>query len=101
MTWIKKNEGLKNRNVLLFGLGSGPFDVSILNFQDDNSEVKSTVGNTHLDGENFGNCMVNRLIEDFKGKHKKDIASNKQAVCHIQTTCDKSKCLEFLCSCQD
>lgn len=101
MIWIKKNEGLKNRNVFFFGLGSGFFDVFILNFQDDNSEVKFIVGNIYLDGENFGNCMVNCLIEDFKGKYKKDIVFNKQVVCYIQIICDKLKCFEFFCLCQD
>lgn len=66
--------------MLIFELGTGTFDVAIQNIQDAIFEVKSTAGNTHLDGENFDNHMVNYMIEEFKWKHRKDITSNKQAV---------------------
>ncbi|KAF3812844.1 hypothetical protein GH733_019498, partial [Mirounga leonina] len=48
--------------MLVFHLGSGAFDVSILNLQDDTFEVKSIAGNTHVDGENFDNCMLNAYL---------------------------------------
>lgn len=65
--------------MLIFDLGSGTFDVSILNLQDDIFEVKCTTGNTHVGGENFDNCMVGHLIEVLKCKHKMTDYSLQQA----------------------
>jgi L1 cell adhesion molecule like protein len=68
------------RNVLIFDLGGGTFDVSILTIEDGIFEVKSTAGDTHLGGEDFDNRMVNHFIAEFKRKHKKDLASNPRAL---------------------
>ncbi|KAK2094236.1 Heat shock cognate 71 kDa protein [Saguinus oedipus] len=65
------------RNVLIFDLGGGIFDVSILTIEDGIFEVKSTARDTDLGGEDFDNRMVNHFIAEFKRKHKKDI--NTQA----------------------
>ena len=89
----KTPDALKKRNVLIFDLGSGTFDVSILNIQDGIFEGKSTAGDTHLSGENFDNCMVNHLVDDFKCKRKKHTASNKQAMCRTEAACKKAKCI--------
>ncbi|KAF5394083.1 Heat shock cognate 70-kd protein tandem duplicate 1, partial [Paragonimus heterotremus] len=59
------------RNVLIFDLGGGTFDVSILTIEDGVFEVKSTAGDTHLGGEDFDNRMVSHFIGEFKRKHKK------------------------------
>ncbi|KAJ7304098.1 hypothetical protein JRQ81_011622 [Phrynocephalus forsythii] len=67
------------RNVLIFDLGGGTFDVSILTIEDGIFEVKSTAGDTHLGGEDFDNRMVNHFVSEFKRKHKKDITDNKRA----------------------
>ncbi|TKS80851.1 Heat shock cognate 71 kDa protein Heat shock 70 kDa protein 8 [Collichthys lucidus] len=67
------------RNVLIFDLGGGTFDVSILTIEDGIFEVKSTAGDTHLGGEDFDNRMVNHFISEFKRKFKKDISDNKRA----------------------
>ena len=67
------------RNVLIFDLGGGTFDVSILTIEDGIFEVKSTSGDTHLGGEDFDNRMVNHFIQEFKRKHKKDISENKHS----------------------
>merc|ERR1719450_1463753 len=64
----KKNEG-KEQNVLIFDLGGGTFDVSILTIEDGIFEVKSTAGDTHLGGEDFDNRMVDHFINEFKRKH--------------------------------
>uniref|UniRef100_A0A8C9G2U5 Heat shock protein family A (Hsp70) member 8 n=1 Tax=Pavo cristatus TaxID=9049 RepID=A0A8C9G2U5_PAVCR len=56
------------RNVLIFDLGGGTFDVSILTIEDGIFEVKSTAGDTHLGGEDFDNRMVNHFIAEFKRK---------------------------------
>uniref|UniRef100_A0A673UCK9 Heat shock cognate 71 kDa protein n=1 Tax=Suricata suricatta TaxID=37032 RepID=A0A673UCK9_SURSU len=79
------------RNVLIFDLGGGTFDVSILTIEDGIFEVKSTAGDTHLGGEDFDNRMVNHFIAEFKCKHKKDISENKRAVRCLHTACERAK----------
>jgi len=79
------------RNVLIFDLGGGTFDVSILTIEDGIFEVKSTAGDTHLGGEDFDNRMVNHFILEFKRKFKKDIMANKRAVRRLRTACERAK----------
>ncbi|KAA3675092.1 heat shock 70kDa protein 1/2/6/8 [Paragonimus westermani] len=79
------------RNVLIFDLGGGTFDVSILTIEDGVFEVKSTAGDTHLGGEDFDNRMVSHFIGEFKRKHKKDISDNKRAVRRLRTACERAK----------
>ncbi|XP_005986180.1 heat shock cognate 71 kDa protein isoform X1 [Latimeria chalumnae] len=79
------------RNVLIFDLGGGTFDVSILTIEDGIFEVKSTAGDTHLGGEDFDNRLVNHFINEFKRKHKKDISDNKRAVRRLRTACERAK----------
>ncbi|KAG2463709.1 heat shock 70 kDa protein-like [Polypterus senegalus] len=79
------------RNVLIFDLGGGTFDVSILAIEDGIFEVKATAGDTHLGGEDFDNRMVNHFIEEFKRKYKKDISQNKRAVRRLRTACERAK----------
>uniref|UniRef100_A0A3Q2Y651 Heat shock protein family A (Hsp70) member 2 n=1 Tax=Hippocampus comes TaxID=109280 RepID=A0A3Q2Y651_HIPCM len=68
------------RNVLIFDLGGGTFDVSILTIEGGIFEVKATAGDTHLGGEDFDNRMVEHFVAEFKRKHKKDIGQNKRAL---------------------
>jgi len=79
------------RNVLIFDLGGGTFDVSILTIEDGIFEVKSTAGDTHLGGEDFDNRMVNHFVLEFKRKFKKDIHTNKRAVRRLRTACERAK----------
>ncbi|XP_075695129.1 heat shock cognate 71 kDa protein-like [Rhinoderma darwinii] len=79
------------RNVLIFDLGGGTFDVSILTIEDGIFEVKSTAGDTHLGGEDFDNRMVNHFVGEFKRKHKKDITENKRAIRRLRTACERAK----------
>jgi len=79
------------RNVLIFDLDGGTFDVSILTIEDGIFEVKSTAGDTHLGGEDFDNRMVNHHIGEFKRKFKKDISDNKRAVRRLRTACERAK----------
>ncbi|KAL7828594.1 hypothetical protein SRHO_G00322280 [Serrasalmus rhombeus] len=79
------------RNVLIFDLGGGTFDVSILTIEDGIFEVKATAGDTHLGGEDFDNRMVKHFVEEFKRKHKKDISQNKRAVRRLRTACERAK----------
>jgi len=85
----KKAEGEKH--VLIYDLGGGTFDVSVLTIEDGIFEVKSTAGDTHLGGEDFDNRMVNHFMTEFKRKHKKDIAGNKRAVRRLRTACERAK----------
>uniref|UniRef100_UPI00398E8E91 heat shock 70 kDa protein 1-like n=1 Tax=Pristiophorus japonicus TaxID=55135 RepID=UPI00398E8E91 len=83
--------GTGEHNVLIFDLGGGTFDVSILTIDDGIFEVKSTAGDTHLGGEDFDNRMVNHFIEEFKRKYKKNISQNKRAVRRLRTACERAK----------
>uniref|UniRef100_UPI00358F056A heat shock cognate 71 kDa protein-like n=1 Tax=Myxine glutinosa TaxID=7769 RepID=UPI00358F056A len=84
-------KGVGERNVLIFDLGGGTFDVSILTIEDGIFEVKSTAGDTHLGGEDFDNRMVAHFIAEFKRKHSKDISGNKRAVRRLRTACERAK----------
>lgn len=79
------------RNVLIFDLGGGTFDVSILSIEDGIFEVKSTAGDTHLGGEDFDNNVVNHFVEDFKRKYKKDLSTNKRSLRRLRTACERAK----------
>ena len=79
------------RNVLIFDLGGGTFDVSILSIEEGIFEVKSTSGNTHLGGEDFDNNVVNYFVDDFKGKYKKDLSTSKSALQRLRTACERAK----------
>ena len=78
-------------NVLIFDLGGGTFDVSILNIDDGMFEVKATAGDTHLGGEDFDNILLTHFIQEFKRKHKHDISDNKRSVRRLKTACERLK----------
>ena len=81
-----------DRNILVFDLGGGTFDVSVLCIADGSLfEVKSTAGDTHLGGEDFDNRLVNHFIQDFKRKYKKDISGNVRALRRLRTACERAK----------
>lgn len=84
-------QGSGERNVLIFDLGGGTFDVSILTIEDGIFEVKSTAGDTHLGGEDFDNRMVNHFVQEFKRKYKKDLTQNKRALRRLRTACERAK----------
>jgi len=103
----KKQEG--ERNVLIFDLGGGTFDVSLLTIEEGIFEVKSTAGDTHLGGEDFDNRLVNHFVQEFKRKHKKvssntnpeiaeqhtdslqDLTANARALRRLRTACERAK----------
>lgn len=78
-------------NVLIFDLGGGTFDVSILTIGDGVIQVKATDGDTHLGGEDFDNRMVNHFVKEFKRKNKMDITRNPRALRRLRTACEKAK----------
>tara|TARA_Y100000996_G_scaffold414509_1_gene405592 strand:+ start:663 stop:2543 length:1881 start_codon:yes stop_codon:yes gene_type:complete len=81
----------EEKNVLIFDLGGGTFDVSLLNIDDGIFEVKATAGDTHLGGEDFDNLLVKYFSDEFKRKHKHDITDNKRALRRLRTSCEKAK----------
>ena len=87
----KKKNDTSESNVLIFDLGGGTFDVSILTIEDGIFEVKATAGDTHLGGEDFDNRMVDHFIKEFQRKHKKDMSGNKRAVRRLRTACERAK----------
>lgn len=70
----KKVEG--KRNVLIFDLGSGTFDISLLTIEEGIFEVRSTTSDTYLGSKDFDNCLANYFINELKRKHKKDLTTN-------------------------
>merc|ERR1711884_374798 len=88
---LDKKKGSAECNVLIFGLGGGTFDVSILTIEEGIFEVKSTAGDTHLGGEDFDNRMVDHFMKEFQRKHKKDIKGNKRALRRLRTACERAK----------
>ena len=87
----KSGGGQGEKNILIFDLGGGTFDVSILSIDDGIFEVKATAGDTHLGGEDFDNRMVDHFVQEFKRKHKKDIGNNKRALRRLRTACERAK----------
>merc|ERR1712165_230039 len=88
---LDKKKGEGECNVLIFDLGGGTFDVSILTIEDGIFEVKATAGDTHLGGEDFDNRMVNHFVKEFERKHKKNISQNKRAIRRLRTACERAK----------
>uniref|UniRef100_A0A1J3EQV4 Heat shock 70 kDa protein 5 n=1 Tax=Noccaea caerulescens TaxID=107243 RepID=A0A1J3EQV4_NOCCA len=87
----KKGTKAGERNVLIFDLGGGTFDVSLLTIEEGVFEVKATAGDTHLGGEDFDNRLVNHFVAEFKRKHKKDISGNARALRRLRTACERAK----------
>lgn len=79
------------RNILIFDLGGGTFDVSLLSIDDGIFEVKATAGDTHLGGEDFDNRLVEYCIADFKKKHRKDPSGNQRSIRRLRTACERAK----------
>ncbi|PPD88475.1 hypothetical protein GOBAR_AA31942 [Gossypium barbadense] len=87
----KKAGSSGEKNVLIFDLGGGTFDVSLLTIEEGIFEVKATAGDTHLGGEDFDNRMVNHFVQEFKRKNKKDISGNPRALRRLRTACERAK----------
>ena len=86
----KKGQGEKN--ILIYDLGGGTFDVSLLTIEDGIFEVKATAGDTHLGGEDFDNRIVDFCIQDFKRKNRgKELLGNHRAVRRLRTQCERAK----------
>merc|ERR1712076_2924 len=79
------------RNILIFDLGGGTFDVSLLAIEEGIFEVKATNGHTHLGGEDFDNVLVDYCMTQFKKQSGIDIAGNARAMRRLRTQCEKTK----------
>merc|ERR1711977_10027 len=88
---LDQRKGNGEQTVLIFDLGGGTFDVSLLNIDDGIFEVKATAGDTHLGGEDFDNRLLQHFISEFKRKSKKDISDNPRALRRLRTACERAK----------
>lgn len=89
---IQSSDGASNeKNVLIFDLGGGTFDVSVLCIDNGIFEVKSTAGDTHLGGEDFDNILMSHFIDEFKRKYGKDLKKNQRALRRLRTSCERAK----------
>jgi L1 cell adhesion molecule like protein len=88
---LDKSKEAGERNVLIFDLGGGTFDVSLLTIEDGIFEVKATAGDTHLGGEDFDNRMVDHCMDEFKRKHRKDLSKSERAKRRLRTACERAK----------
>lgn len=88
---LDKKDVKGEKNILIFDLGGGTFDVSLLTIEEGIFEVKATAGDTHLGGEDFDNRMVNHFVEEFKRKYKKDLSNNARALRRLRTACERAK----------
>jgi len=86
----KKTGG--SQNVLIFDLGGGTFDVSLLNLDDGVFEVMATAGDTHLGGEDFDNSLVDHCVQEFERKNRgAKLSSNARALRRLRTACERAK----------
>src|ERR1700749_4250890 len=81
----------KERNVLIYDLGGGTFDVSLLNIQGGVFTVKATAGDTHLGGQDFDTNLLDHFKKDFQRKTKKDISGDARALRRLRTACERAK----------
>ncbi|XP_068246728.1 heat shock cognate 71 kDa protein-like [Palaemon carinicauda] len=86
------NNDTKEQNVLIFDLGGGTYDVSILNISNDGIfEVKSTAGDTHLGGEDFDSILLDYFTREFSKKYKKDLSNSKRSLRRLRSACETAK----------
>jgi len=88
-TEITSNSG--GKNILIYDLGGGTFDVSLLTLDGGIFEVKATNGNTHLGGEDFDNILTDYCVQEFKKKTKIDLTKSVKALRRLKTACERAK----------
>lgn len=81
----------KHQKILVYDLGGGTFDVSILELGDGVFEVLSTNGNTHLGGDDFDNAIIKLLVDDFKAQNGIDLSLDKMAMQRLKEAAEKAK----------
>jgi len=85
------DKNLDDRNVLIFDLGGGTFDVSLLTISDGLFQVLATSGDTHLGGEDFDQLLMDHCVKDFKRKYRLDITESARAMRRLRTQCELAK----------
>ena len=84
-------DGSKNEKILVYDLGGGTFDVSILDLADGVFEVLATNGDTHLGGDDFDQRIIDLLVSDFKAKNGIDLSKDKMAMQRLKQAAEKAK----------
>jgi molecular chaperone DnaK (HSP70) len=87
----KEGASKKERNVLIFDLGGGTFDVSLLTIEGGIFSVKATAGDTHLGGEDFDNRLTDFMAQQFEKKTGKSLKGNARALRRLRTACERAK----------
>ncbi len=85
------DKGDKEQTILVFDLGGGTFDVSLLEIGDGVVEVKATSGDNHLGGDDWDQRIVDHLVKDFKAAHGVDLAKDKMALQRLREAAEKAK----------
>jgi len=84
-----KSDGEKN--IIIYDVGGGTLDVTLLSIDDGIFEVKATSGDSFLGGEDFDHILMNHFIHEFKMKHKKDISDSKRSMARLKKECERAK----------
>lgn len=85
------DKGDGEKKVLVFDLGGGTFDVSLLSIDNGFFEVEATNGDTHLGGEDFDNRIIQHLVQVIKKKHNRDISENQQVLARLRKAAESAK----------
>ena len=81
----------KEQKIIVFDLGGGTFDISVLEIGDGVFEVKSTDGDTHLGGDDFDNQIITWMIDEFKSEHSMDLSKDPMALQRLKDAAEKAK----------
>src|ERR1700759_3653471 len=81
----------KERNVMIYDLGGGTFDVSLLHIQGGVFTVKATAGDTHLGGQDFDTNLLDHFKKEFQKKTKKDLSGDARALRRLRTACERAQ----------
>lgn len=81
----------EDQTILVYDLGGGTFDVSILELGDGVFEVKATAGDNHLGGDDFDQVIIDYLVEEFKKEHGIDLSKDKMALQRLKDAAEKAK----------
>ncbi|KAI3390644.1 hypothetical protein diail_9003 [Diaporthe ilicicola] len=88
---LGSNKSNKERNVLIYDLGGGTFDVSLLNIQGGVFTVRATAGDTHLGGQDFDTNLLEHCKKEFNRKTKTDMSGDARALRRLRTACERAK----------
>eukprot|EP00833_Pecoramyces_ruminatium_P012583 jgi/Orpsp1_1/1186615/evm.model.d7180000051974.1 len=91
-TYCQNNITNNEKKILIFDLGGGKLDVSILFINGKNIKIKATAGDTHLGGRDFDNTLINYYINFIKKIHNIDISSNPKSLRRLRKACENAKC---------